>query len=75
MADIADLAEQREAEMRSDALAAHRRRTYTTTPALLWCEACSEGIPLQRRQAVPGVRLCINCQSRLERQQRRRGLA
>ena len=71
MADIADLAEQRESEMRSDALAAHRRRTFTTTPALLWCAQCDEGIPLQRRLSVPGVRLCINCQSRLEQQKRR----
>lgn len=70
MADIADRAEEREAEMRADALAAQRRRTYTTKAALLWCEECDEGIPLQRRLAVPGVRLCITCQSRLEQQQR-----
>ena len=27
------------------------------------CEECDEPIPEARRQAVPGVRLCINCQS------------
>jgi len=27
------------------------------------CEECGEPIPEARRQAVPGVRLCIACQS------------
>jgi phage/conjugal plasmid C-4 type zinc finger TraR family protein len=27
------------------------------------CEECGAGIPEGRRQAVPGVRLCIACQS------------
>ncbi|HET7306680.1 MAG TPA: DksA/TraR family C4-type zinc finger protein [Gammaproteobacteria bacterium] len=27
------------------------------------CEECGEEIPPARRKAVPGVRLCINCQS------------
>ncbi|PKM02427.1 MAG: hypothetical protein CVV15_13375, partial [Gammaproteobacteria bacterium HGW-Gammaproteobacteria-5] len=26
------------------------------------CEECGEKIPEARRQAVPGVRLCIKCQ-------------
>lgn len=26
------------------------------------CEACDAEIPLARRQAVPGVRLCVKCQ-------------
>ena len=26
------------------------------------CEACGEPIPEARREAVPGVRLCIDCQ-------------
>ena len=30
------------------------------------CEACDNQIPQGRRQAVPGVRLCINCQSALD---------
>lgn len=73
MADDADRAEQREAEIRADALAAHMRRTQTTTPSLESCEECDEGIPLQRRIAVPGVRLCIHCQTRQEHQHK--GLA
>ncbi|MDF7773637.1 DksA/TraR family C4-type zinc finger protein [Sphingomonas sp. AOB5] len=27
------------------------------------CEACGEDIPERRRQALPGVRTCIACQS------------
>ena len=27
------------------------------------CEECDKGIPPARREAVPGVRLCIACQS------------
>ena len=28
------------------------------------CEECDAAIPEARRQAVPGVRLCIDCQSK-----------
>ncbi|MGB8713961.1 MAG: DksA/TraR family C4-type zinc finger protein [Onishia taeanensis] len=31
--------------------------------SLTYCEECDEAIPQARREAVPGVRLCINCQS------------
>ena len=34
--------------------------------SLLECEECGEAIPEARRQAVPGVRLCVNCQSELD---------
>ena len=27
------------------------------------CEECGETIPAARRQAVPGVRFCVNCQA------------
>lgn len=36
--------------------------------SLEYCEACDNEIPLARRQAVPGVRLCIICQSELDDQ-------
>jgi phage/conjugal plasmid C-4 type zinc finger TraR family protein len=32
------------------------------------CEACDAVIPPARREAVPGVRLCIGCQSELDRE-------
>lgn len=31
-------------------------------PSLSHCEECEEPIPEARRQAVPGVRLCVACQ-------------
>jgi phage/conjugal plasmid C-4 type zinc finger TraR family protein len=31
--------------------------------SLKQCEACGEDIPMARRKAVPGVRLCVACQS------------
>ena len=33
------------------------------------CEECESKIPQARREAIPGVRLCINCQSELEQQE------
>jgi phage/conjugal plasmid C-4 type zinc finger TraR family protein len=32
------------------------------------CEECDRAIPEARRKAIPGVRLCIECQSALEKQ-------
>ncbi len=32
-------------------------------PGLTHCEECAAPIPAARRQAVPGVRLCVACQS------------
>jgi phage/conjugal plasmid C-4 type zinc finger TraR family protein len=36
---------------------------------LTHCEECEAVIPDARRKAIPGVRLCINCQSELEKRQ------
>jgi phage/conjugal plasmid C-4 type zinc finger TraR family protein len=33
------------------------------------CEECGAVIPLARREAVPGVRLCITCQAALDAEQ------
>jgi len=34
-----------------------------------YCDECDRAIPEARRKAIPGVRLCIACQSALEKQQ------
>lgn len=34
--------------------------------SLLQCEDCAKEIPEARREAVPGVRLCVSCQSELD---------
>ncbi len=33
------------------------------------CEHCDTEIPEARRKAVPGVRLCVDCQAELDEQQ------
>ena len=33
------------------------------------CEECDETIPEARREAVPGVRLCVNCQQSNDQEQ------
>ena len=33
------------------------------------CEECESVIPKARREAMPGVRLCVECQAELEKQQ------
>jgi len=35
--------------------------------SLTHCEECDAAIPEARRKAVPGVRLCVGCQSELEK--------
>lgn len=36
--------------------------------SLSHCEECDARIPEARRQAVPGVRLCVDCQANQEQQ-------
>jgi len=38
------------------------RARLASGPGLHHCEECEAPIPEARRQAVPGVRLCVNCQ-------------
>jgi len=37
--------------------------------SLTHCEECKIAIPDTRRKAIPGVRLCVSCQSKLDIQQ------
>lgn len=41
--------------------------------SLSHCEECGEPIPEARRQAVPGVRLCVASQSALDQEQQAAG--
>jgi phage/conjugal plasmid C-4 type zinc finger TraR family protein len=38
--------------------------------SLTHCEDCDKPIPEARREAVPGVRLCVKCQSEHDAQQK-----
>jgi phage/conjugal plasmid C-4 type zinc finger TraR family protein len=39
-----------------------------TGPSLTHCAECSAPIPEARRQAIPGVRLCVPCQEAADRE-------
>jgi hypothetical protein len=82
MPDIADLAADREQQLRDDALAAHHRsqrlarasRPTADWPGLLEdpdapapCALCGEPIPPARVAAVPDTQTCIDCARELER--------
>ncbi|MBQ0831049.1 MULTISPECIES: DksA/TraR family C4-type zinc finger protein [unclassified Marinobacter] len=51
-----------------DAVAEARSRLGTGESAE-FCEECDRPIPDARRKAIPGVRLCVNCQAELEKQE------
>jgi phage/conjugal plasmid C-4 type zinc finger TraR family protein len=44
------------------------RAQLPSGPSLTHCEECGVAIPDARRQAVPGVRLCVECQAEADRQ-------
>jgi phage/conjugal plasmid C-4 type zinc finger TraR family protein len=44
------------------------RRQLPRGASLEICESCGREIPQARREAVPGVRLCVTCQAELERE-------
>jgi phage/conjugal plasmid C-4 type zinc finger TraR family protein len=52
----------------TDAIARAKSR-LPRGPSLSTCEACEEPIPEARQKAVPGVRLCVRCQEREDREQ------
>lgn len=51
-----------------DDAVARARREIPSGESLTHCEECDAKIPDARRTAVPGVRLCIDCQSERDEQ-------
>lgn len=41
--------------------------------SLEYCEECGEPIPQARREAIAGVRLCVDCQAEQDKQDSREG--
>lgn len=41
--------------------------------SLTHCEECGAAIPYARQKALPGVRLCITCQSERDEEQKKAG--
>lgn len=46
------------------------RKNVPCGESLEFCEECGEEIPLARRKALPGVRLCIRCQEEADKEQK-----
>lgn len=42
--------------------------------SLSHCEECEAKIPEARRQAIPGVRLCVQCQEEIDRENKAAGM-
>lgn len=51
-----------------DAVERVRSRIVSGESSLV-CEECGSVIPEERRKAIPGVRLCVKCQSAFELQE------
>ena len=54
------------------ALLQHRQIHATDPDAIsaYWCDECGNEIPEQRRQAIPGVELCVDCAREAEHRER-----
>lgn len=49
------------------------RSNLVTGESAVNCDECDSVIPEARRKAIPGVRLCVACQSALEKQETQSG--
>ena len=66
------VSEQIEASI-SDELARMKARRAQVGESLTHCAECEEPIPEKRRIAIPGVKLCIDCQSERDGRSAARG--
>jgi len=57
----------------SDELARMKARAVPQGESRTHCAECEEPIPEARRKALPGVKLCIDCQSERDGQFKARG--
>nr|DAK87294.1 MAG TPA: DNA-directed RNA polymerase subunit alpha [Caudoviricetes sp.] len=67
MVDVVDLATAEIAAFNSSALAECRKKRLRALRSHRKCAICGAPIPPERRKAVPGVRLCVDCQEEAER--------
>lgn len=73
--DLQDQAQEVEQQQRDDAIARARGTPVQGNWRRLsarWCEgpACGVRIPEERRRAIPGVKFCVECQTRKEKEER-----
>lgn len=60
-------------EQIADSIADEVQRARDNLPkgeSYIFCDECGEKIPEKRRLALPGVKLCIDCQNEKERSQK-----
>lgn len=72
--EVTDFASKLEAIHNESALTAHlARQEVLTGPSAEFCQVadCDMPIPEDRRQAMPGVQLCTQCQTHREKRSRR----
>ena len=71
MTDIFDRATEHEEQDRADALESQAIRAglagKSVDDSAILCSVCDEPIPEERRQALPGVQTCVDCQTDLEK--------
>lgn len=65
MPDLFDQAQELEELWREHSI--EKARWHGAQCSATECERCGEGIPQQRRAALPGVRTCVLCAAELER--------
>jgi len=66
---VADGAVQEQIDNSIEDAVQRARSQLPTGDSLCHCEACGEEIPLARRAAIKGVRLCVACQTGRDKQQ------
>lgn len=64
-----DGAEQEQMESTLEDAVQRARSQLPRGESLEFCEKCGDPIPEARRKAIPGVRLCVVCQSELDKKQ------
>lgn len=57
-------------EQRLEKMIEQSRFKPAPTPSLLQCRFCGKTIPEKRRQTLPGVTTCTQCQAKIERRRR-----
>lgn len=67
MVDVVDMATAEIAAFNTTALAECRKKRLRALRSHRKCAICGASIPPERRKAVPGVRLCVDCQEEAER--------
>lgn len=58
----------------NDGIEHARKQLEAQGPTATHCDECGEAIPERRREAIPGVRLCVECQSLADEQAAQAGL-